>query len=369
MHWCGHQTPVRTAETEVRGYVGIVISPHVRNLRDKVGHDLLLLPSTAVLPRDGAGRLLLVRLIDTGNWATIGGAVEPDESPRESAVREAKEESGVTVRLGGVLGVLGGPEYRVTYPNGDQTAYIVTVFDATVIAGAPRPDGDETSEVGWFKPEELPLGRMGGLAKALFRDLGLTGPGGHHANAPILVVVTGLQGCGKSTVAGIVASALGAPLISHDWAMSGLRPFPEVQATLDAMEPGGHAQVGWSVLRSLAQSHLERGSSVVLDGVARAPQIESLRLLAKEAEARLFVIMAECSDLELHRSRMQRRERGIPGWYELDWSHVERSRKSWDPNMAVDLKVDSAQSLSTIEKGLADSVASLREGASGLSRL
>jgi 8-oxo-dGTP pyrophosphatase MutT (NUDIX family) len=156
-------------------YFGRVISPHIRDLRDKVGHDLLLLPSTAVLPRDSAGRVLLVRLIDTGNWATVGGAVEPDESPRDGAVREAEEEAGVTVQLGHVLGVLGGPDYRVTYPNGDQAAYVVTVFDATVIGGTPRPDGDETSEVGWFEPDALPLGQMGGLTRALFRDLGMTG--------------------------------------------------------------------------------------------------------------------------------------------------------------------------------------------------
>src|SRR5580698_10871393 len=134
MPGCCRETSFCAAETAHRRYVAIVISPHVRRLREKVGHDLLLLPSTSVLPRDSAGRLLLVRLIDTGNWATIGGAVEPDESPRECAVREAEEESGVSVRLGEVLGVLGGPEYRVTYPNGDETAYVVTVFDATVIA-------------------------------------------------------------------------------------------------------------------------------------------------------------------------------------------------------------------------------------------
>jgi 8-oxo-dGTP pyrophosphatase MutT (NUDIX family) len=139
-----------------------------------VGHDLLLLPSTAVLPRNDAGRLLLVRLVDTGNWATIGGAVEPDESPRDCAVREAQEEAGVSVELGAILGVFGGHEYRVTYPNGDESAYVVTVFDATVIDGSPRPDGDETSEVGWFKPEELPFGQMGKLTKALFGDLRLT---------------------------------------------------------------------------------------------------------------------------------------------------------------------------------------------------
>jgi 8-oxo-dGTP pyrophosphatase MutT (NUDIX family) len=138
-----------------------------------VGHSLLLLPSTAVLPRDDAGRLLLVRLIDTGNWATVGGAIEPDETPRDSAVREAMEEAGIRVDLGAILGVVGGPDYRVTYPNGDESAYVVTVFDATVIEGTPRPDGDETSEVGWFRPEELPVGDMGPLTRAIFRDLGV----------------------------------------------------------------------------------------------------------------------------------------------------------------------------------------------------
>lgn len=138
-----------------------------------MGNSLLLLPSTSVLPRDGAGRLLLVRLVDSGNWATIGGAVEPDESPRQSAVREAREEAGVGVELGRLLGALGGPDYRVTYPNGDESAYVVSVFDATVIDGAPRPDNDETSEVGWFGLRELPLDQMGRLTQAIFRDLGL----------------------------------------------------------------------------------------------------------------------------------------------------------------------------------------------------
>ncbi|MHB8499286.1 MAG: NUDIX domain-containing protein [Acidimicrobiales bacterium] len=177
-----------------------MISPHVRHLRDKVGHDLLLLPSTAVLPRDDTGRILLVRLIDSGNWATIGGAVEPGESPRDGAVREVAEEAGVTVELGAILGVFGGPEYRVTYPNGDESAYVVTAFDATVIGGVPRPDGDETSEVGWFHPDELPLDGMGALTRALVRDLRLAGAP-ERTGRPFLVLVTGLQGTGKSTIA------------------------------------------------------------------------------------------------------------------------------------------------------------------------
>jgi 8-oxo-dGTP pyrophosphatase MutT (NUDIX family)/predicted kinase len=333
-----------------------VISPYVRHLRERVGHDLLLLPSTAVLPRDDAGRILLVRLIDSGNWATIGGAVEPDETPRDGAIREAEEEAGVTVELGEILGVLGGPEYAVTYLNGDESAYVVTVFDATVISGNPRPDEDETSEVGWFRPEELPIDEMGGLTKALFRDLGFIGAELKHVGQPILVLVTGLQGTGKSTVAQMAANALDAPLIAHDWAMSGLRPFPEVQAALDVMEPPGHGRVGWSLLRALAQSQLRRGSSVVVDGVARAAQVEAMRLLAAEEGARFFVVMTECSNQELHRSRVDSRERGIPGWYEIDWSHVKQSRENWDADMAVDLRVDTVQPLATIRCVLEDHV-------------
>lgn len=126
------------------------------------------------------------------------------------------------------------------------------------------------------------------------------------------MLVTGVQGTGKSTVANSVAEVLGAAVLAHDWAMSGLRPFPEIQAALDAMDPPGHRVVGWSILKALAQEQLQRGSSVVLDGVARAPQIALCRRMAQELSAKLVVIMTECSDLEVHRSRIEGRKRAIP---------------------------------------------------------
>jgi 8-oxo-dGTP pyrophosphatase MutT (NUDIX family) len=151
----------------------MAISPFIKRLRQLVGHELLVLPSVAVLPRDGDGRILLVRLIDNDQWVTIGGAVEPDESPQEAAVRETQEEAGVLVTLGAILGVVGGPEYRVTYPNGDVTSYVVTVFDATVVGGTPQPDGDETSDVRWWAPDQLPHDQMNTLTRALLKSIGL----------------------------------------------------------------------------------------------------------------------------------------------------------------------------------------------------
>jgi ADP-ribose pyrophosphatase YjhB (NUDIX family) len=140
-----------------------------------VGNELLVLPSAAVLPRDESGRVLLVRDADTNLWAAIGGAVEPDESPAQCAVREAAEEAGVVVRLGVILGVLGGPEYRMVYPNGDRTSYVSTVFEATVVGGTPEPDGEETTEVAWWSPGSLPLDETSAFTRALLRDVRLDG--------------------------------------------------------------------------------------------------------------------------------------------------------------------------------------------------
>jgi predicted kinase len=155
----------------------------------------------------------------------------------------------------------------------------------------------------------------------------------------LLVLVTGLQGTGKSTVADAAGAHLGAPVLAHDWAMSGLRPYPELQAALDSID-FGHRRVGWSILSALARSELRRGHDVMLDGVARAPEIERCRTVAAEEQAHFVLVVTECADAALHRSRVEGRRRGIPDWYELDWHHVQRARDAWVPVADADLVLD-----------------------------
>ncbi|HEV3282389.1 MAG TPA: NUDIX domain-containing protein [Acidimicrobiales bacterium] len=162
----------------------MAIAPHIRRLRQLVGNELLVLPSVAVFPMDGERRVLLVRTIDTEQWAAIGGAVEPDESPRQAALREAEEEAGVVLRLGSIRAVLGGPAYRMTYPNGDRTSYVSTVFDAQVIGGVPRPDGDETSAVQWWDTARLPAEEMSPFTRALIRDARIASRPGERTSRP-----------------------------------------------------------------------------------------------------------------------------------------------------------------------------------------
>jgi predicted kinase len=151
--------------------------------------------------------------------------------------------------------------------------------------------------------------------------------------------VTGLPATGKSTVADAAGGDLGAAVLAHDWAMSGLRPYAELQRALDSIE-FGHRHVGWSILGALARSELRRGRDVVLDGVARAPEIEGCRDPATDEQARFVLVLTECPDATEHRSRVTGRERGIPDWYELDWAHVQQARDAWEPIADSDLVLD-----------------------------
>jgi len=153
------------------------MSPHIARLRAAIGSELIVLPCVSVLPADAAGRLLLATHVghDDG-WGVVGGAVDPGESPAEAGVRECREEIGVAVRLTRMLGAFGGPDYEVTYPNGDRVAYVTIAYAAAIDSGVPAADGDELAELGWFAPGELrdvPLSRF---ARALLTGCGYLDP-------------------------------------------------------------------------------------------------------------------------------------------------------------------------------------------------
>lgn len=132
------------------------MSDYLRNLRSKVGHGLLLLPSVTMVVRDDKGRVLLIRNADAPDlWLPPGGGIEPDESPRDAAIREMQEETGLLVEPVRIIGVYGGPEYRVAYPNGDVVSYVMTVFECNVVSGEMAPDHEESLDVRYFSEAEL----------------------------------------------------------------------------------------------------------------------------------------------------------------------------------------------------------------------
>jgi 8-oxo-dGTP diphosphatase len=96
---------------------------------------------------DERGRLLLVKEnYDRRRYSLPGGAVDAGETPLETVVREAREETSVAIRVEHVIGV-----YRLV--NG----FTATLFACSIENGEPlRPETGEIDEVGWFDPDQIP---------------------------------------------------------------------------------------------------------------------------------------------------------------------------------------------------------------------
>ncbi|MDX9972508.1 MAG: NUDIX domain-containing protein [FCB group bacterium] len=145
------------------------ISEHIKGLREKIGHELLLLPGVAAVIRDDAGRLLMQRRADDGTWGLPAGAVDPGEEPARALIREVWEETGLRVTPERVLGVFGGSKgFRFTYPNGDVSEYMVVVFQCRVVSGELECRDGESLELRWFARDELPPLRAGYPPEVLF---------------------------------------------------------------------------------------------------------------------------------------------------------------------------------------------------------
>jgi ADP-ribose pyrophosphatase YjhB (NUDIX family) len=103
---------------------------------------------------DSTGRVLLIRRADNGFWALPGGFNDVGETPLECAVRECREETGLSVRVRRLLGVFSSRRYKqVNYPYPGAYAHIL--FLAYPVDGGAAASA-EAREVGFFGEMELP---------------------------------------------------------------------------------------------------------------------------------------------------------------------------------------------------------------------
>jgi 8-oxo-dGTP pyrophosphatase MutT (NUDIX family) len=158
------------------------MSGHLRDLRKKVGHDLLFVAGAGALILDERGHILLQQRADNGRWHPPAGAVEPHEHPADAAVREVWEETGLLVEPMRIAGIHGGEEFYATYPNGDRIAVYSVIFECRVIDGQACPDGVESLDVGYFPLDEA-RGLMPGRWWRRVADA-LNGPGLTHFDPP-----------------------------------------------------------------------------------------------------------------------------------------------------------------------------------------
>jgi len=125
----------------------------VVNLVDvnKKGETTYLIVAGTVVEKDG--KIILVqenKLPARGLWNTPAGHLEKGETALDGAAREVKEETGLDIKITGLLGVYVGKS--LFYPN-RITAKIV--FRGSVIGGELKFPEGEILDVKWFTPSEI----------------------------------------------------------------------------------------------------------------------------------------------------------------------------------------------------------------------
>jgi ADP-ribose pyrophosphatase YjhB (NUDIX family) len=117
------------------------------------------------------GRILLTQREDFEVWCLPGGAVEDGESLEQAAAREGFEETGLQLRLTGLVGIYSQPRW---HSGGNHFA----LFAAEPIGGALGLASGETIDAGFFErgalPEPLIWWHEQPIADALDRLAGVT---------------------------------------------------------------------------------------------------------------------------------------------------------------------------------------------------
>jgi ADP-ribose pyrophosphatase YjhB (NUDIX family) len=103
---------------------------------------------------DDAGRILLQRRADSGNWSLPGGTMDIGETLGAAVVRETREETGLDIELTGILGVYTDPGHVIAYQDGEVRQEFVVVFTARAVGGELAVS-DESTDVRYIDVIDL----------------------------------------------------------------------------------------------------------------------------------------------------------------------------------------------------------------------
>ena len=94
-------------------------------------------------------KILLTNREDFEVWCVPGGAVDDGESVAQAAIREAREETGLEVKLTRLIGIYS----RSSWPG--AVTHIVS-FLAEPVGGEINPDPNEVIQIGYFAEQDIP---------------------------------------------------------------------------------------------------------------------------------------------------------------------------------------------------------------------
>jgi ADP-ribose pyrophosphatase YjhB (NUDIX family) len=113
----------------------------------------LVVGGCAVVP-DPAGRILLQRRADNGQWALPGGGMDLGETFAQCVVREVREETGFDVTIDRIVGIYSDPGHVFAYDSGEIRQQF-SICCACSLTGGALAVSDESTAVDFFTLDQI----------------------------------------------------------------------------------------------------------------------------------------------------------------------------------------------------------------------
>ena len=130
---------------------------YIMDLRKHIGHDALIGVGATTLVFNDEKELLLNLRADTNTWGIPGGSMELYETIEETAIRELKEETGISADKLELVTVLSGKDFYFEYPNGDKMCTVIILFKVLNYNGEIKVSDNESKSLKFFPLTNLPV--------------------------------------------------------------------------------------------------------------------------------------------------------------------------------------------------------------------
>lgn len=157
-----------------------------------------------------------------------------------------------------------------------------------------------------------------------------------------LVLMRGLAGVGKSTLANMIGRELRLPVLDKDDIGDSLYPALK--------EPETFNYRCYDILWNIVKKQLEIGVDLIVDSPLRIRvDYEMIAAVGKEIGADVRPIRVTCSDIALWRSRLEQRNERMPVHRRWSWEyHMQRYGGAYDAEpVPGECVVDTSESIET----------------------